>query len=217
MAAGPKAFAQEDNVDDVKFLRAVVEDVASRYKVDRSRVFAAGISNGGFMSHRLAAEASDLVAGVAPVVGGMPLPLGEKFAPKYPVSILIVQGDADPIVPIGGGGIGLAGGMRRGEIMPTTDTLGLYLKRNGNSGEPTRTTIDKDPDDKISVEIAKYPDGPGGVKTQYYLVRGGGHNWPGPTPLPRNVTRTKISRDFSATDVIWEFFASCPGRSTAAN
>jgi polyhydroxybutyrate depolymerase len=210
--------SHKENIDDVKFLRAVVDDVAVSHKIDRSRIFATGISNGGFMSHRLAAEASDMVAAIAPVVGGLAQPLRKNFAPKYPVSILIVQGDADPIVPIGGGGIGLPADKKRGEILPTAETLALYVKRNGAAGEPARSTLDKDPQDKFSVDIAKYPDGPGGVKTQYYLVHGGGHNWPGQAALPRNVkvTESKVSPDFSATDVIWEFFKSCPGRAGTA-
>jgi polyhydroxybutyrate depolymerase len=211
--------SHRENIDDVRLLRTVVDDIAANHKIDRSRVFATGISNGGFMSHRLAAEASDLVAAIAPVVGGLAKPLAKNFAPEYPVSILIVQGDADPIVPIGGGGVGLPRDKKRGEILPTAETLALYVKRNGNPGEPARSTLDKDPQDNFSVEIAKYPDGPGGVKTQYYLVRGGGHNWPGQAALPKNVNvvESKVSPDFSATDVIWEFFKSCPGRGRATN
>jgi polyhydroxybutyrate depolymerase len=210
--------SQKENIDDIKFLRAVVDDVAGRHKINRSRVFATGISNGGFVSHRLAAEASDLVAAIAPVVGGMSPAVAKNFPPKYPVSILIIQGDADPIVPIAGGAIGAPGEKKRGEILPTADTLALYLKRNGNADDPTKSTLDKVPNDKFSVEIAKYPDGPGGVKTQYYLVHGGGHNWPGPAARPRNVkvTESKVSPDFSASDVIWEFFKSCPGREKLA-
>jgi polyhydroxybutyrate depolymerase len=208
--------AQKRNLDDVKFLRAVVDDVAAKHKVHRGRVFSTGISNGGLMSHRLAADASDLVAAIAPVVGGVSPEVKKKFAPKYPVSILIIQGDADPMVPIGGGGIGLPGAKKRGDVIPTADALALYVKLNGNVGEPARSTLDKDPKDKFSVEISKYPDGPGGVKTQYYLVHGGGHNWPGPSALRNvNVTDSKVSPDFSATDVVWEFFKTCPSRKLA--
>lgn len=210
--------AQKQNIDDVKFLRAVIDDVATHHKFDRTRVFSTGISNGGFMSHRLAADASDMVAAIAPVVGGVSPEVARKFAPKHPVSILIIQGDADPLVPIAGGTVGVAGAKSRGQVLSTADALALYVKRNGNPGEPKKSTLDKDPKDKFSVEIAKYPDGPGGVKTEYYLVHGGGHNWPGPAALPRkvNVTESKVSPDFSASDVIWEFFKSCPARETAA-
>jgi len=204
--------AAEDRVDDVGFLRAVVDDVVARYAVDLGRVFIAGISNGGFMAHRMAAEAADVVAGAASVVGGMATSIGRAFAPAYPVSILIIQSDADPIIPIAGGAVGMVRGKKRGEMLSTQETLELYLERNRIQGPPAVTTIDQDAADNISVERFQYPVGPGGVKAEYYLVRGGGHNWPGPTPLPRNVTKSKIARDISATEVIWEFFRTCPAR-----
>ena len=65
---------------------------------------------------------------------------------------------------------------------------------------------------RTTVEIHKYPDGPGGVKTELYLIQGGGHPWPGrPLHLPER-TIGKASQEFSATDVTWHFFKSCPGR-----
>ena len=204
--------AQRDDVDDVKFLRAVIDDAARQTTIDRARVFATGISNGGFMSNRLAAEASDLVAGVAPVCGGMAPAIAEKFAPQFPVSVLIIQGDADPLVPIGGGNVVVFGQRSRGKTIPIDELLAKYVERNGNRGEPQRTTLDADPNDGTSVEIVSYPDGPGGVKTEMYLVKGGGHTWAGrPLYLPESVIG-KASQDFSATDVIWGFFKNCPKR-----
>ncbi len=210
------ARAQKENLDDVKFIRMLLDDVAKEHAIDHSRVFATGISNGGFMSHRLAAEASDLIAGIAPVVGGMAPTIAEKFKPEYPVSILLIQGDADRVVPIGGGDVGFPRGPKRGKVVPTKDTLEKYVERNGNEGDPTTTTLDGDPKDGTMVEIAKYPDGPGGVKTHDYLVKNGGHTWPGrPLYLPESMIG-KASQEFFASDVIWEFFKSCPPRSISA-
>lgn len=203
--------AQKDNVDDVKFLRAVVDQIAGEVQVDRGRVFATGISNGGFMSHRLATEASDLVAAVAPVVGGMAPAMHEKFRPAHPVSILLIQGDADPLVPIAGGDV-RAFGKSRGKTVPIADALAKYVERNANPGEPAVTTQDAKPDDGTTVELRKYADGPGGVKTHYCLVKQGGHTWPGrPLYLPEAIIG-KASQEFSASEWIWEFFSSCPPR-----
>ncbi len=204
--------AQRENIDDVKFIRACIDEVAKDHKLDRSRIFATGISNGGLMSHRLAAEASDLVAGIAPVSGGLAPAIAERFNPKYPVSILIIQGDADPLVPIDGGEISLGFGRKRGKVIPTKDTLGKYLERNGSHGEPTVSILDGDPHDGTTVVISKYPDGPGGVKMEYYLVKNGGHTWPGrPLYLPESIIGV-ASQKFTASDVICDFFKSCPSR-----
>jgi polyhydroxybutyrate depolymerase len=202
---------QQETADDVKYLRSVVEDVGGRHKINRGRIFATGVSNGAFMSHRLVAEASDVIAAIAPVIGGMAPSIAKEFGPQHPVSILIIQGDADPLVPINGGGVGL-GRIRRGRTVPTKETLGRYLKLNGNKGEPAVTKIDADPDDGTTVEMNKYPDGPGGFKTHYCLVKNGGHAWPGrPQYLPDGLIG-KASQDFFASEMICEFFKGCPPR-----
>ena len=204
--------AQQENIDDVKFVRTILDCMSKEHKIDRSRVFCTGISNGAFMSHRLATEASDVITAIAPVVGGMAPAMAKKFHPDQPVSILIIQGDADPLVPIRGGMVGFPRGRKRGQVVPTEETISLYLRRNGNQGDPTVTTLDRDEKDGTSVEIRKYPDGPGGVRTQVYIVRNGGHTWAGrPLYLPEMLIG-KATQEFSATEVIWEFFKSCPPR-----
>ncbi|MGB2609398.1 MAG: PHB depolymerase family esterase [Isosphaeraceae bacterium] len=204
--------AQQENIDDVKFVRTILDCMSKEHKIDRSRVFCTGISNGAFMSHRLATEASDVITAIAPVVGGMAPAMAKKFHPDQPVSILIIQGDADPLVPVRGGMVGFPRGRKRGQVIPTEETISLYLRRNGNQGDPTVTTLDRDEKDGTSVEIRRYPDGPGGVKTQVYIVRNGGHTWAGrPLYLPEMLIG-KASQEFSATEVIWEFFKSYPPR-----
>ena len=179
-------------------------------------LYSTGISNGAFMSHRLATEASDLITAIAPVVGGMAPAMAKRFHPDQSVSILVIQGDADPLVPIRGGMVGFPRGRKRGEFLPTEETISLYLRRNGNQGDSTVTTLDRDEQDGTSVEIRRYPDGPGGVRTQVYVVRNGGHTWAGrPLYLPEMLIG-KASQEFSATEVIWEFFKSCPPRLVAS-
>src|SRR5271157_2699103 len=152
--------AQQENIDDVKFVRTILDRMSKEHKIDRSRVFCTGISNGAFMSHRLAAEASDLITAIAPVVGGMAPAMAKKYHPDQSVSILIIQGDADPLVPIRGGMVGFPRGRKRGLVVPTEETIALYVRWNGNKGKPTVTTLDRDEKDGTSVEIRKYPGGP---------------------------------------------------------
>ncbi len=187
--------AQKENVDDVKFIRAVLDDVAAGNAVDRGRVFATGISNGGFMVHRLAADAADMVAAIAPVVGGLAPAIGEKFNPRQPVSILIIQGDADPIVPIDGGDVVIGNGPSRGKVLPTKETLAKYLARDGNRTDAVAPVVASGPRQGTSVEEFKYPDGPCGVKTYYYIVKQGGHTWYGEGRVASSTpTRLKASK-----------------------
>jgi polyhydroxybutyrate depolymerase len=205
--------AHSENVDDVKFLRAVVDSVAKEQKVDRSKIFATGISNGGFMSHRLAADASDVFAAVAPMVGGMTIPIGEKFKPEYPVSLFVIQGEADPLVPYAGGEVGYRVGKKRGRFLPTKTSIEKYLERNGVPDTPSSKILpDKEPDDGTTTEVVTWPDGEGGSKIQFYSIRNGGHTWPGrPLYAPERLVG-KVSLDFDACEEIWKFFKSCPPR-----
>jgi polyhydroxybutyrate depolymerase len=205
--------AQRENIDDVKFVRLLVHEVAKQHNIDHDRVFATGASNGAMLSHRLAAEASDLICAIAPVVGGMPPAIAIQFHPEFSVSILIIQGDSDSIVAIDGGDVIVDQGEKRGKVISTKAALAKYCQRNGNLGDPARMTLDADPNDRTSVEIAKYPDAPGGEKAWFYLVKGGGHAWPGGKPHLREAFLGTTSQDFSATEVIWDFFKGCPLRS----
>lgn len=205
--------AHSENVDDVKFFRSMVELVSKEWKVDRSRIFATGISNGGFMSHRLAAEASDVFSAVAPIVGGMANPIGQQFKPKYPVSLFVIQGEADPLVPYAGGEVGYKFSGKRGKLLPTTTSIQKYLVRNGIRDKPkSKIMPDKDPDDGTITEATSWPVGEGGSKVQFYSIRNGGHTWPGrPLYAPERLIG-KVSNDFDACEEVWKFFKSCPLR-----
>src|SRR5436853_5461059 len=94
---GPAAALQ---VDDVGFALAVIDDFATRIPIDRSRIYATGLSNGSMMAYRLAAEASEHIAAVAGVAGAMSL---GRFAPKRPVPVLHIHSTDDPIARFDGG------------------------------------------------------------------------------------------------------------------
>ncbi len=174
----PRIASQREGVNDVKFVRAIVEYVATRYDMDRSRIFATGVSNGGIFCHYLAAHAADLVAGIAPVIGGMAELLAANFNPSRSSWLLVIQGDADPLVPINGGPI--AGSGRRGRVISTDEMLKKYLVRNGISGPPQIEQLpDLDPGDGTATEVRRWPPGRSGVHIEYYLVKGGGHTIPG--------------------------------------
>jgi polyhydroxybutyrate depolymerase len=93
--------------------------------------------------------------------------------------------------------------------------LARYLKLNGNKGKSAITKIDDDPDDGTTVELTKYPDGPSGFKTYFCLVKNGGHAWPGRPQYMPEALIGKASQDFSASEMVCEFFKGCPSRKAA--
>ena len=122
-------------VDDVGFIRAVIDDVAKRIPIDRKRVFATGMSNGAMMSYRLAAEAPDLVAAIAPVAGSMVL---ARFHPTKPVPIMHIHSVDDPRA-LYNGGLGPPFPMTNNRIEhpPVEQQLAKWIAYDGCRATPT--------------------------------------------------------------------------------
>jgi polyhydroxybutyrate depolymerase len=80
---------------DVTFVRAILDTLEAERCVDRRRVFATGMSNGGFFANLLGCALADRIAAVAPVAGALPL---GSCVPARPVPILLIHGRADPVV-----------------------------------------------------------------------------------------------------------------------
>jgi polyhydroxybutyrate depolymerase len=213
-----RIVSQQEGVDDVKFVRAVVADLEKRHSFDRSRIFATGVSNGGIFSHYLAAKASDLFTGIAPVIGGLAEPVAGSFRPSHPISLMVIQGDEDPLVPINGGAI--ANNDRGGRVISTDDMLKLYLKLNSVSGAPLKSEIpNTDPEDGCRTFVSRYPPSKMGAKVEYWLVQGGGHTMPGGRQMatsPRESRVGRTCRDFDGLQAIWDFFKSCPPRTVTS-
>ena len=193
--------------DDIGFLRAMVDAIAEKHPVDRRRVYATGMSNGGFMALRLACEAPDLVAAVAPVMATLPENLADACRDGGPVPILMIHGTADPVIPYEATEIEAGPGNPRA-VLPVPETAALLAARNGCTGETSETALpDIDPNDGTRTHVVHHHGCPDTAEVLLYRVEGGGHTWPGGRePWPGFIVG-KTSRDFSATEVIWEFFS----------
>lgn len=192
--------------DDVGFLAALVEHLARTYAIDRQRVYATGISNGGFMSYRLACERADLVAAIGPVAGLMPEPL--RCAPSRPVSVVQIHGTEDGLVPWAGGTVA----RNRGRTLSVADTMALWARLNGCPQTPqVAQEPDRDPRDGTRVRRESYAPCRAGTAVVLYAVEGGGHTWPG-RDRSRLPFLGRLSRDLDATETVWAFFKAHPRR-----
>ncbi|HLQ47261.1 MAG TPA: PHB depolymerase family esterase [Planctomycetaceae bacterium] len=203
--------AQRDNIDDLGFVAALIDDVAKEHKVDAKRVFSTGISNGAIFSHHLAANLSSRIAAIAPVVGGLAETSRDKFQPEKPVAVLILQGTDDPLVPYNGGDIALPGGAKRAGIVATDETVKKWVEHNGCQREAVQEELaDKAPNDGCRVKKFTYAKGKDGTEVVLFRIEGGGHTWPnGVQYLPERLIG-KVCRDINGTEVIWEFFKAHP-------
>jgi polyhydroxybutyrate depolymerase len=200
--------AQREQVDDVAFISAMIESIAGERAIDRKRIYATGISNGAIFSHFLAARLSTKIAAIAPVVGGMAENVARDFRPAEPVSVLIIQGTLDPLVPFDGGAVARR---NHGRIIPTHDAIRLWVTCDHCAPNPRHGELpDRDPADGCRVRTAAWSSGRGGSDVTLYTIEGGGHTWPGGAQyLPRWIVGA-VCRDFDASEEIWSFFKLHP-------
>lgn len=203
------SISVKENVDDVAFLAALIEDVATRIPLDRKRVYVNGISNGAFMTSRFACERAGMVAAIGLVAGTVgPAVLG-SCKPARPVSVVAFSGTHDPIVPYGGGFVRL-GILVRGKAASFEDATRMWVGLATCATTPERRALpDLDVEDGSTARLDSYSCS-GGVAVDAYTILGGGHTWPGGQQyLPRLIVGP-VNRDLDATRSMWTFFAAHP-------
>jgi polyhydroxybutyrate depolymerase len=206
-----KAFGPNES-SDVSFLRKVVADIDAKVlRVDRRRIYAIGLSNGGMMSLRLACEAADLVAGVAAIAASMPAALADGCRPGAPVSVVLINGTEDPLVPYRGGAVRL-GIVRVGEVLSTDDTVTLWARLNACSaaGQPVPLPDRDRRDDSRAVQIDYAGCRGGGVRL--VRIEGGGHTWPSGMQFLPSLVIGPVNRDIDAGHAAWAFFQAARPR-----
>ncbi len=193
--------------DDVAFVRAVIEDIERAHDVDPRRIYATGISNGGFFSNKLACDLSGKIVAIASVAATMPEKLVSVCKPSRPVSVMYIQGSKDPLVPIGGGKVGFARGIRdRGKSVSLADAAQFWRTEDQTAAAPAVENLPDRVDDGTHVRREVWSGGKDGTEVVVYTIDGGGHTWPdGPQYLPKLIVGI-ASQNLDATSTIWDFF-----------
>lgn len=179
-------------VDDVKFIEALIDDIEASWPIDRKRIHATGHSNGGMMSYRLACDLSARIASIAPNAAAL---VDSTCAPTRPVAVLHMHSKLDQNVPIAGGvGNGIAG-----VSFPTLDeTINAWVGIDHCGTTP-----------QVQVQPGRYTRSRwtgcnAGVEVELILTDDGGHAWPG--GQPGSVNGDTPSTAISANDELWSFF-----------
>jgi polyhydroxybutyrate depolymerase len=194
-------YAMQNKVDDVAFVRALLDDLAKVANVDPKRVYATGMSNGAIMCYLLASELSDRIAAIAPVAG----PMGtEACNPKRPVSVMHFHGTDDQFAPFGGGkGKGVSGT----NFFSVEHSIRAWVKADGCPEMPVITDEPYRADQRITVQRTTYGPGKDGSEVVLITINGGGHTWPGRDTVG---FLGKSTHEISANDLMWEFFKKHP-------
>ena len=184
-----------ENVDDVAFTSDMIDRISAEYCVDSSRIYATGMSNGAFMSYRLACELAGRIAAIGPVAG---VTLVDPCLPSRRVPVISFNGTADLLVWYDGGIY---------ESVPRT--IARWSMRNGCSRE-IETVYQRG-----NVRCEAYRKCKGGATVELCTIDGGGHSWPGGRDISLVAPHTfglegDTTRDINASRAMWEFFQKHP-------
>ena len=180
-------------VDDVGFTEALIDELATLYAIDLDRVYATGMSNGGFMSFLLACQLSEKIAAVASVTGSVTQDTFDDCNAQHPIPVLQIHGTDDGVVLYNGNNLSI----------PIADVISYWVDYNNCETTPTTTTLpDVDVSDGSTVEHSVYEDGDNGITTEHMKVIGGGHTWPGSV-----INTAGTNQDIDASMEIWLFFS----------
>ena len=192
----------ERDIADIAFVGAMLDDLESRFMVDKRRVYATGFSNGAAMTFRVGAELPGRVVAVAPFAGSMWV---KPMKSNQPVSIYVISGDADPLNPLEGGlpkfatGTPVRTGTPRSKP-PLRDAVAAWAAAFDCNAESRQMSAPP------GVTTLVHDGGRDGVEVRFTVIQGHGHIWPGGrNQLPERMVG-KASDAFNATDAIWEFF-----------
>ena len=194
--------AAEEGIDDVGFIDALLAEVEGQITVDPARIYLVGISNGGMMAQRLACERSDRFAATASIIASMPEVVEASCEPSAIMSVLLMNGTEDPLVPYEGG---VLNSDSEGEVLSTAATVEFWRLRAGCDTGPEEELIDVVADD-TSIRHERYTACQGGAALDLYEVIGGGHTWPGGPQYLSEDTVGRVSRELVAADTIWAWF-----------
>ncbi len=193
-------------VDDVQYVREVLDDMQLFFKIDTKKIFACGYSNGAQFSYRLAKQLSGRIAAIAAIAGQRP---ADDFFPPPPRSMAIMHfaGKKDTVCPYDGGDPQYFTPELQTSLKPVTETIKSWVDFNGCSEKPEVKRTGK-------AVMERYSNCKDNVEVVLWTLEDGGHTWPGGNVVPaaEKLGLGPINQDIFASDIIWEFFERHPLR-----
>lgn len=178
--SGPKAQA------DLDFIKALIDELTSRYEIDAKRIYATGISNGAGMANRVACDMAEEIAAIATVAGAYSR--WWDCSPSRPVAVLAFHGLEDRIVPYEGS--------EHGRFVPAIrEWAAGWAELNGCEDGVSETDLSP------GVRRREWLGCDGSAAVVLITLDDHGHSWPGSDRLPR-IT----SQSVDATHLMWDFF-----------
>jgi polyhydroxybutyrate depolymerase len=176
----------------------------TNYSVDGNKIYATGISNGGFMSSRLGCELSNRIAAIAVDAATIEATtIAANCNPGKPVPAMYIHGTIDPFVPFVGGTVSPGAG---GTVLSHFQAIDKWITINGCTTTPTITDLPDIANDGTTIKQRVYAGGTNGSEVVSYVVLNGGHTWPQGYQYLSEAVIGKTSQDMNACEIIWAFF-----------
>ena len=188
-------MSYKNGTDDIGFTDALLTQIEKDYTIDSKKVFATGLSRGGFFCHRIAAELPHRFSAVATIGATLPDSVAYHNPGKKEVGVLIVHGKADRVVNYEG---------KNGGYYSALNTYKYW--KGQPDGEEKRYKIDHIPEDSTSVEILEMTSGKKSVVL--ISIDNGGHTWPGADDFNIGLPIGLTSRELDINEYMWKFFSS---------
>ena len=186
-------FQNNQTVDDVAFVKALVDSLQAMYSLSEQDVFSTGMSNGGDFSYMLACQASETFKAIAPIAGMIMQDIMDDCNPVKEVSILEIHGTQDNVTYWQGDPNNNDGW---GAYPSIPNTISFFTNMFGLTSVSSTVFPDIDPADGSTVKSDKYTEIGSCTQVWLYTVDGGGHDWPG----------AYGNMDISASREAWLFF-----------
>ncbi len=214
---------RSSGADDIAYVNALLAKLAKTINVDQRRIYACGISNGGFFTQALACSMPDRIAAAGVVASSMMDGTQSLMQGSKAVPIAFFLGTDDPLLPWGDGrtkdigklgealGLGAIGSIdgglaRYGGLLNVPETINFWISHNHATTSP-QITWEQDRDPRDGTKVKKETYGSSGNQVVLYSIEGGGHTWPGcPNLKAISGLSGNICQDIDASTALWEFF-----------
>ncbi len=188
--------------DDVAFLNRMLDRMEEKYSVDASRIYATGLSDGGFMAIKVGCSMADRIAAVAPVGAAMPKTM--VCLPSRPISVVMINGTSDPVVPHGGG----TEHNLQLPVVSVEDSAKAWARIDRCAEKSTQTKLSAHEKGGMETKVETYDGCQQDAQVVSYSVKGGGNTWPGGEQYEVEKQVGKTSQDLNANETIWNFLVS---------
>jgi polyhydroxybutyrate depolymerase len=198
----PMPVANGETVDDVGFIRLIIENLVESRRADPARIYVVGVSRGGLMAYTLACALADRIAAVVPTITGMTEYQRGDCRPARPVPLMVVAGTMDRVQPYDGWLLPL------GRLLSVPETLEYWRAQNGCTKQDEKDIPHREASDRTGVWLFRWTDCRDGARLQLYRINSGGHQVPSFTPNSEQEAKNmgRRNRDIETADEMWTFF-----------